>query len=91
MSYVSGLGNYRFERIPHAEELEIVAPSLFYGVDGLDLVALWAETLVAVGEVVAVPALAVLYPSGTNRIWTVAVMTSSRALSTAFAARITCC
>ena len=91
MSYVSGLGNNRLERISHAEELEIVASSLFYGVDRLDLVALWAETLVTVGEVVGVPALTVFYPSGTNRTWTMAVMTSSRALSAALAVRITCC
>lgn len=88
MSYVSGLGNSRLERISHAEELEIVASSLFYGVDRLDLVALRTETLVAVGEVVAVPALAVLYLSGTNRTRTVAVMASSRTLSAALAARI---
>lgn len=54
------------ERISHAEELEIVASSLFYGVDRLDLVALWTETFVAVGEVVAVPTLTVFYPSRMN-------------------------
>ena len=66
MSYVSGLSNNMLERISHAEELEIVASSLFYGVDRLDLVALWTETFVAVGEVVAVPTLTVFYPSRMN-------------------------
>ena len=91
MSYVSGLRNIKSARVPHAKELEIVASPLLYGVDGLDLVALWTEAFVAVGEVVAVPALTVFYKSEANRTWTVAVMTRCSTLPTALAARVTCC
>ena len=56
MSYVSGLYRKRLLPLLQSKQLEEIAASLFHRVNGLDLVARGAETVVAIRKVVAVPA-----------------------------------